>query len=193
MPIILINKTAFETYFTECKTLAQEISTTNNQVIAIENQLLSEGFKKPNVKKLIVDAKKLKKPLTQVNFKSTSGNLSTSAVEVDGVLDTNIRTKLNQIFSKDISSTAVEPIKRKQLADKIKLSKNYGIPAPVFQKSINLTGNSIDFMAQAEVIAALTNGCFLTLTDSNVQIGDDVPTDEETDDIVDEASAGILD
>lgn len=192
MPVILINKTAFETYFNECKTLALEIAQTNSQVLLVESQLLSEGVVRPNVKKLIADAKKLNKPLNRVNFKKVSNVLSVSPTEVDPALDSNIRTKLSDLFAKDISATVVEPIKRKQLADKIKLSKNYGIPSAVFQKTVNLIFNQTDYILESEIVGNLQNGCMISITDANVQIGDNVPTNEETDSIVNGAATGII-
>lgn len=191
MPVILINKTAFETYFNECKVLSQEISQTSDQIASVETQLLSEGFKKPNVKKLILDAKKLNKPLAQVNFKNTSGTLTVSPTQTDSALDTNIRSKLVGVFDKDVSPTLAEPIKRKLLSDKIKLSKNYGIPSAVFQKTINLVSNQSVFVSQSEVIISLQNCCLVNITDANIDMNN-LPANPETDSIVDDASLGII-
>lgn len=191
MPVIIINKTAFETYLNECKALSQEISQTSDQIASIENQLLSEGFRKPNVKKLIADAKKLNKPLNRVNFKKVSNVLSVSSTEIDPALDSNIRTKLSDLFAKDISATAAEPIKRKLLSNKIKLSKNYGIPPAVFQKTINLVSNQSVFVSQSEVIISLQNCCLVNITDANIDMNN-LPSDPETDSIVDDASSGIM-
>jgi hypothetical protein len=142
MTIIVADKQLLEAYIQECLDLRTAIKETVDLIADKEAELVSEGFKKPNIKSLVAAIKKSNKQLSEVFFKNTNGTISISPTQTNETLDSNIRAKLSPLMSKDISSSAAEPIKAKLLSDKIKLSKNYGIDSVSFKMMVDR--NSFD-------------------------------------------------
>lgn len=153
MTILVNQKSALDAYLLECTTLAGQIAETNQLLTQTENQFVADGYKKPNLKSIISTIKKSNKTLEQTFFKNVSGTVSISATQVNSALDLYVREKLAVLITKDITSSAVEPVKVALLKTKILLSKNYGIPSTTMKKILDIYASDPDFFVKSGSIS----------------------------------------
>ena len=159
MTIIVAEETAVNVYLQECLTLAEQINETVSLVAQKEAEFVADGFKKPNLRALVAAVKKLNKPIGDVFFKNVSGAISVSAVQVDALLDANIRQKLAILVTKDITASAIEPTKNALLRTKINISKNFSIPSSIFKKMIeNYSRDSTAFIKDGSLMLSISDG-----------------------------------
>ena len=159
MPIIVAEQSALEAYLAECLTLTNQINQTLTMIANAEASFIADGFKKPNIKALVAGIKKLNKPIEEVFFKNTAGTISISPTQVDAALDTNIRLKLHNLVTKEITATAVEKTKSDLLKAKVAISKNYSIPAAAFKKMLEVySRDSTAFIKDGSLMMSISDG-----------------------------------
>jgi hypothetical protein len=134
-----------------------EIRQTENQVKEVESIFSSMSLGKTNVRKLIADVRaQISKgiDIQQIYFKTNNNSISVSPTQINSSLDTTIRQIIQNCLSKDITASAIEPVKRKQVQTIGATLKQHGITKQIFDKIIVLSG--MDF-AENYLIKVIDN------------------------------------
>lgn len=189
---------SFQTLLNECIVLSNEINTTKKQIVEIENYFVGSGRKKPNIKSIIAAIKKKNSTPNDTFFKSVNGVISISNTQVNTSLDTEVRQKLNTVFAKEITSSAVEPTKTKLLSTKIFQSKVLGVPPMLFKKIVENSSRDPDlFDVTGESSIEYSGGHLLNFVQPQSNFEDvtideaTAPQEEDINEIVDDAFQDI--
>jgi hypothetical protein len=186
---------SFKDLVLECANISNQINITKKQIEEIENYFVGSGRKKPNVKSLIASIKKKNSTPNDTFFKSVNGVISISNAQVNASLDAEVRQKLNTVFTKEITSSAIEPTKTKLLSVKLLQSKSQGVPPALLKKIIENSSRDPDlFDVSGNSTIVYTGGHLLDFSSNFEDITVDeatAPQEEDINEIVDQSFEDI--
>jgi hypothetical protein len=137
MLLEILTLEAVKNIFGQAKSLHIEIKQTEEYLNTATENFQAAGFNKSSVRKLIISINQSQTPLSNTFFRNNNGTIAISPTVIDASLDSQIRSILSPLVGKDIGTSSIENVKKKQITDLYNNElKPLGVKKPNFDKML---------------------------------------------------------